>query len=69
MDWKKLFYKIVFPPALVVWLFTLIATVGMIIVSINGFAMNPLFYLIYALSFYAVCILAVYLVKKFYLFY
>ncbi len=61
---KKILYKIIFPPLWVVIVFTLLCIAGMTIVSIGGFRDNPLYYAIYAVSFYAVCILTASLIKN-----
>ena len=61
---KKFFYNLIFPPFFVVAIFTAICVAGMILVSINGFAFHPVYYVIYAISFYAVCILTAFLIKN-----
>ena len=60
MNFKKFINKILFPPAVVVIIFTLLATVGMVLVILNGFDNNPINYCIYSISFYALCILSIY---------
>ena len=61
---KSFFYKIIFPPIWVLALFTLLCILGMAFVATNGFTDNPLCYVIYAISFYAVCILTAFLIKN-----
>lgn len=61
---KKFLYKLIFPPFWVVAVFTLLCIAGMILVSVNGFAFHPVYYVIYAISFYAVCILTAFLIKN-----
>lgn len=61
---KKFFYNLIFPPFWIVGLFTLLCVAGMMLVSINGFAFHPVYYVIYAISFYAVCILTAFLIKN-----
>ena len=61
---KKFFYNLIFPPAWVVSIFTVLCVAGMILVSVNGFAFHPVYYAIYAISFYAVCILTAFLIKN-----
>ena len=54
----------IFPPAWIVALFTVLCIAGMTLVSVNGFTYNPVYYAIYAISFYAVCILTAFLLKN-----
>ncbi len=61
---KKFFYNLIFPPAWIVAIFTLMCVAGMTLVAINGFAFHPVYYAIYAISFYAVCILTAFLIKN-----
>lgn len=65
MNWKKLYKTIVFPPLWVIIISTLLAVAGMILVIANGFANHPLFYCIYAESFYALCVLSIYTTLNF----
>jgi len=61
---KKFFYNLIFPPAFVVAIFTVLCIAGMTLVAVNGFAFHPVYYAIYAISFYAVCILTAFLIKN-----
>lgn len=61
---KKFLYKLIFPPLGVVILFTALCILGMTLVLINGFVLHPVYYVIYAISFYAVCILTAFLIKN-----
>lgn len=64
MDFKKIIKKIIFPRVSVVIIFTLLATAGMVIAILNGFSNNPINYLIYTISFYALVILSIYVGKN-----
>ena len=61
---KKFFYNLIFPPIPVVVIFTVLGSLGMTLVAVNGFAFHPVYYVIYAISFYAVCILTAFLIKS-----
>ena len=61
---KKLLYNLIFPQLWVVVIFTLLCIAGMALVAVNGFAPHPVYYVIYAVSFYAVCILTAYIIKN-----
>ena len=61
---KKLFYKLIFPSFGVVIIFTLLTLVGMAVAISSGMANSVLNYIIYAISFYAVCILTAFVIKN-----
>ncbi len=64
MNWKKILYKVIFPPIWVVALFAFLCIAGMGLVIINGFTNHPVYYAIYAISFYAVCIVTASFIKN-----
>ena len=64
MNWKKILYKVIFPPIWVVALFAFLCIAGMGLVIINGFTNHPVYYAIYAVSFYAVCIVTASFIKN-----
>lgn len=61
---KKIFYKLIFPPIWVLILFALIMAVGMSVAISSGMANTVINYVIYAFSFYALCIICAYLIKN-----
>ena len=61
---KKFFYNLIFPPIQVVAIFTALGALGMTLVAVNGFAFHIVYYVIYAISFYAVSILTAFLIKN-----
>ncbi len=56
MDWKKIGKKLLFPPVWVLVLLTINAAAGLTAVFIKGWEESPIAYLIYVLSFYALCV-------------
>ena len=67
-DWKK--WKILlFPPIWIIILLTLISTVALVSIFINGWEMSPLAYVSYVLAFYtltAICIVCVRVLPGYY---
>ena len=51
-DWKKVGKKLLFPPIWIIALLTVICTVVLVAIFINGWEMSPLAYVCYALAFY-----------------
>lgn len=56
--WKNVCKKLLFPPAGVVGLVSLLAVAGLCYVFLGGHDAQPIAYGIYAVSFYALCLLA-----------
>jgi len=63
MDWKKLGKKLLFPPILVMILLTVASTIALITVFVKGWETAVFAYIIYALSFYTLCVVSIFLVK------
>ena len=58
-DWRKVGKKLLFPPVWIIVLLTVICTVALVAIFINGWEMSPLAYISYVLAFYtltAICI-------------
>ena len=58
-DWKKIGEKLLFPPIWVIVLLTVICTVALVEIFINGWEMSPLAYVSYVLSFYKLTVICI----------
>lgn len=58
-DWKKVGKKLLFPPLWVIVLLTVICTVALVEIFINGWEMSPLAYVSYVLSFYTLTVICI----------
>lgn len=56
INWKKLGYKLLFPPKWLLFLFTVIAAVSLSAVFINSWETAPVAYAVYVLSFYTLTV-------------
>ena len=59
LAWRKVGKKLLFPPVWIIVLLTVICTVALVAIFINGWEMSPLAYISYVLAFYtltAICI-------------
>lgn len=63
MDWKKIGKKLLFPPAWVMVMLTIISTVALVTVFIKGWEQTVIAYIIYALSAYTLCVVTILLVR------
>ena len=59
MNWKKIFRKILFPPAWLVVLLSIASAVLLTLVFIKGWEMHPIAYVIYVLAFYSLSVVCV----------
>nr|MBP3598852.1 hypothetical protein [Eubacterium sp.] len=57
--WKKVGKKLLFPPMWIIVLLTMICTVALVAIFINGWEMNPLSYVSYVLSFYTLTVICI----------
>jgi hypothetical protein len=58
-DWKKIGKKIIFPPIWVALLLTVICTIALVEIFINGWEMSILAYVSYVLSFYTLTVICI----------
>lgn len=56
MDWKAFFKKLMFPPVWLVCLLTVFTAISLPVVFLKNLTEHPLTYIVYALSFYTVCV-------------
>ena len=59
-DWKKIGKKLLFPPVWIIALLTVICTVSLVVIFINGWEMNPFAYVSYVLSFYTLTVVCIF---------
>ena len=59
MDWKKIGKKLLFPPAWVLILLTVLSAAGLIAVFLNGWDTSPVAYAVYVFAFYTLCAVTV----------
>ena len=59
MDWKKIGKKLMFPPAWVLILLTVLSAAGLIAVFLNGWDTSPVAYAVYVFAFYTLCAVTV----------
>ena len=57
--WKELGKKILFPPIWVIVLLTVICTVALVEIFLNGWEMSPLAYVSYVVSFYTLTVICI----------
>ena len=58
-DWKKIGKKILSPPGWLLVVLTVISTVSLIAIFVNGWEMSPVAYEIYVLSFYTLTVVCI----------
>jgi len=58
-DWKKIGKKFMFPPIWIILILTVLSTVALVSVFINGWEMSLIAYAIYVLSFYTLTVLCI----------
>lgn len=58
-NWKKVGKKLLFPPIWTITLLTLVSTVTLVGVFVNGWEMTPIAYVVYVLSFYTLTVLCI----------
>ena len=58
-DWKKVGKKLLFPPVWIIALLTVICTVALVAIFINGWEMSPLAYVSYVLAFYTLTVICI----------
>ena len=62
MDWKKFGKKLLFPPVWLMLILTVISTAALIFVFVKGMEESIPAYMVFALSFYTLCVASVYCV-------
>ncbi len=63
MDWKKIGKKLLLPPVWVMLALTVISAVALVTVFVKGWETTIAAYFIYALSFYTLCVVSIFLGK------
>lgn len=58
-DWRKVGKKLLFPPVWIIALLTVICTVALVEIFINGWEMSPLAYISYVLAFYTLTVICI----------
>ena len=58
-DWKKVGKKLLFPPIWIIAFLTVICTVALVAIFINGWEMSPLAYISYVLAFYTLTVICI----------
>lgn len=58
-EWKEIGKKLLFPPFWMVGILTIISTVGLVEIFVNGWEMSILAYVTYVLSFYTLCVICI----------
>ena len=58
-DWKTLCKKLLFPPAWLIIILTVISTIALVAVFINEWELSPIAYVIYVVSFYALTVVCI----------
>ena len=59
MNWKTIGKKIIFPNIFVIILFTVISTLGLVHIFMNGLEMSWIAYIVYVFSFYTLTVLVI----------
>ena len=55
-DWKEIGKKILSPPRWLIVVLTVISTISLIAIFVNGWEMSPIAYVSYVLSFYTLTV-------------
>lgn len=63
MDWKMFGKKLLFPPVWVMVLLTMISTVALVAIFVKGWETTVVAYIVYAFSFYTLCVVSILLVR------
>lgn len=58
-DWKTLCLKILFPPWWVITILTVISTISLVAVFVNGWDLSPIAYVTYVISFYTLTVMCI----------
>jgi len=58
MDWKKIGKKLLFPPVWLMLILTVISAAALVMVFVNGWEKSPVAYAAYVVSFYTLCVVA-----------
>lgn len=58
-DWKTLGIKILFPPAWMIIILTVISTISLVAVFVNGWELSPIAYVTYVISFYTLTVMCI----------
>lgn len=58
-DWKTLCIKILFPPAWMIIILTVISTISLVAVFVNGWELSPIAYVTYVISFYTLTVMCI----------
>lgn len=61
MDWKAFGKKLIFPPVWLILLLTVFSAAGLVLVFVKGWSETPVAYVVYAVAFYTVSVLSVFL--------
>lgn len=61
MDWKAFGKKLIFPPVWLILLLTVFSAAGLVLVFVKGRSETPVAYVVYAVAFYTVSVLSVFL--------
>ncbi len=61
MDWKKLLKRLLFLPIWMILLLCVVSAVALIFVFVKGLEENPIAYVVYVISFYALSVLSIFL--------
>lgn len=61
MDWKAFGKKLIFPPVWLILLLTVFSVAGLVLVFVKGWSETPVAYVVYAVAFYTVSVLSVFL--------
>jgi len=64
-DWKKIGKKILFPPIWLIVILTIISTVALIAIFVNGWEMSLIAYVCYVISFYTLTVVSIVCVPLF----
>ena len=58
-DWKTLCIKILFPPVWMIIILTVISTISLVAVFVNGWELSPIAYVTYVISFYTLTVMCI----------
>lgn len=58
-DWKTLCIKILFPPGWMIIILTVISTISLVAVFVNGWELSPIAYVTYVISFYTLTVMCI----------
>lgn len=58
-DWKTLCIKILFPPGWMIIILTVISTISLVVVFVNGWKLSPIAYVTYVISFYTLTVMCI----------